>query len=83
MSQFSEFQCQETDEGKTLATCLRQWLSDKSWADVKRLVATRRVRLGREPAIDLCMDPVRRVHAGEVVRISGESAPPPPRAGAI
>ena len=66
-----------------MAACLKQWLPGKSWADVRQLVTSRRVRVGREPAIDLCMDPARRVHAGEKVVLSAESASPPPRAGAI
>ncbi len=83
MSQTRDFNCQDSDEGKTLAACLKAWLPEKSWADVRRLVATRRVRLGKGPALDLCMDPARRVHAGETVRLTAESAPPLPRAGAI
>ncbi|MFM8933992.1 MAG: RluA family pseudouridine synthase, partial [Gemmataceae bacterium] len=83
MSRSQDFSCQDSDEGKTLAACLKQWLPGKSWADVRQLVTSRRVRVGREPAIDLCMDPARRVHAHEKVVLSEESAAPPPRAGAI
>jgi 23S rRNA pseudouridine1911/1915/1917 synthase len=83
LSPTQDFSCQEADEGKTLAACLKRWLPGKSWAEVRQLVASRRVRLGREPAIDLCMDPARRVHAGEKVVLSVESAAPPPRAGGI
>jgi 23S rRNA pseudouridine1911/1915/1917 synthase len=58
---------------KTLAAFLRACLPGQSWNQVRRLVATRRVRLGG----DLCLDPARRVHEGEVVEFLDRPAPKP------
>jgi len=51
--------------GTTLAAFLRARLPDRSWSAVRRLVETRRVRVGG----DLCLDPARRLHAGEAVEL--------------
>jgi 23S rRNA pseudouridine1911/1915/1917 synthase len=58
---------------KTLAAFLRAYLPGQSWNQVRRLVATRRVRLHG----DLCLDPARRVHEGEVVELLDRPAAPP------
>src|SRR5262245_6518111 len=45
----------------TVAALLRQLLPGTSWSEVRRLVETRRVRVGG----DLCIDPARRLKGGE------------------
>lgn len=45
----------------------------QSWAQVKRLIESRRVRLNDE----LYLDPARRVHAGEVLEVLARPAPRP------
>jgi 23S rRNA pseudouridine1911/1915/1917 synthase len=59
--------------GRTLAALLRQYLPGQSWNAVRNVVAARRVRVGGE----LCLDPARRLRAGEEVQLSEQSAPPP------
>lgn len=51
--------------GNTLAALLRYWLPGRSWNDVRRLVATRHVRIGDE----LCLDPARRLKLGEIIEL--------------
>src|SRR5438105_11281053 len=52
-------------EGTTLAALLRVWVPGQTWSQVRRIVETRRVRIGEE----LCLDPARRVHEGEIVSL--------------
>ncbi len=52
-------------DGVTLAALLRLRLPGQSWNQVRRLIETRHVRIGG----DLCLDPARRVHAGETVEL--------------
>src|SRR5262249_48911053 len=60
-------------DGQTLAALLRVWLPGQSWTQVRRAVATRRVLIGG----DLCLDPARRLHAGEVVELRAKPGPVP------
>jgi 23S rRNA pseudouridine1911/1915/1917 synthase len=62
----------EEQSNLTLAALLRLHLPGQSWNAVRSLVAARRVRVGG----DLCLDPARRLKAGEEVHIAEESAPP-------
>jgi 23S rRNA pseudouridine1911/1915/1917 synthase len=61
------------DAGATLAAFLRKQMPGRSWNEVRRLVETRRVRIGGE----LCLDPVRRVKEGESVAVAAQPAPKP------
>jgi 23S rRNA pseudouridine1911/1915/1917 synthase len=58
---------------QTLAAALRHWLHGLSWSQVRRLLETRRVRLNGE----LCLDPARRLKAGEIVELLARPAPKP------
>jgi 23S rRNA pseudouridine1911/1915/1917 synthase len=60
----------------TLAAFLRQRLPGQSWNQVRRLIETRHVRLNGE----LCLDPARRVHEGEMVELLTRPAPRPRQA---
>jgi 23S rRNA pseudouridine1911/1915/1917 synthase len=53
------------EAGLTLAALLRRHLPDLSWNQVRRVIETRRVRIGS----DLCLDPARRVKEGQVVEL--------------
>jgi 23S rRNA pseudouridine1911/1915/1917 synthase len=57
--------------GQTLAAVLRQLRPGESWAQVKALATGRRVAVGGS----LCMDPARRLKAGEVVEVLEKPAP--------
>ncbi len=50
---------------KTLVALLRALLPGQSWSQVRHLIETRRAKISGE----LCLDPARRVHEGEVVEI--------------
>jgi len=58
---------------KTLAALLRALLPGQSWGDVRRLIETRRAKINGE----LCLDPARRVHEGEVVEVLPRPAAKP------
>jgi 23S rRNA pseudouridine1911/1915/1917 synthase len=60
-------------EGATLAALLRLWIPGQTWSQVRRIVETRRARIGEE----LCLDPARRLHEGEVVIVSARPAAKP------
>ena len=55
------------DDGKTLAAVVRRG-ADVSWGEAERLV------YGRQVAVhgNLCLDPARRLRAGDVVNLRGE-----------
>ncbi|MCS6851713.1 MAG: RluA family pseudouridine synthase, partial [Gemmataceae bacterium] len=65
--------------GLTLAALLRRHLEAYSWSQVRRLVATRRVRINGE----LCLDPARRVKLGDAVELTARPAPVPRLAEAV
>jgi 23S rRNA pseudouridine1911/1915/1917 synthase len=52
-------------EGITVAALLRWHLPGHSWNQVRRVIETRRVRIGD----DMCLDPARRLHEGETVEL--------------
>jgi 23S rRNA pseudouridine1911/1915/1917 synthase len=56
--------------GMTVAALLRSLLPSHTWTQVRRLVATRRVRVGG----DLCLDPARRLKEGETLEFLSRPA---------
>jgi 23S rRNA pseudouridine1911/1915/1917 synthase len=66
-------------DGATLAAVLRPLLPGHSWAQVRRVIATRRVRVGN----DLCLDPARRLHEGESVALLARPVPKPRQPEAV
>ncbi|MFO0929033.1 MAG: RluA family pseudouridine synthase [Gemmataceae bacterium] len=59
--------------GQTLAAVLRARLPGTSWTQVRDLIAARRARVLGE----LCLDPVRRLKAGDTVELLRRSAAKP------
>ncbi|OAI41053.1 ribosomal large subunit pseudouridine synthase D [Planctomycetaceae bacterium SCGC AG-212-D15] len=59
--------------GATLAALVRGCLPGRSWSEVRRLIETRHVKIGK----DLCLDPARRLHEGDVIEIATRPAPKP------
>src|SRR5579885_2942639 len=59
--------------GQTLAGVLRQRLPGQSWAQVRRLIETRRAKVNGE----LCRDPARRLKEGETVELLARPGAPP------
>jgi 23S rRNA pseudouridine1911/1915/1917 synthase len=58
---------------KTVAALLRALLPGQSWSEVRRLIEMRRAKINGE----LCLDPARRVHEGEVVEVLSRPAARP------
>lgn len=56
-------------ESQTLAAIVRASQPDQSWSQVKRFIASRRVNLNAE----LCLDPARRLKAGDVIELLDQS----------
>jgi 23S rRNA pseudouridine1911/1915/1917 synthase len=59
------FSVADDQAGMTLAAVLRPRLPGKSWSEVRRLIEVRHVLVGNE----LCLDPARRLRAGDVVEL--------------
>jgi 23S rRNA pseudouridine1911/1915/1917 synthase len=55
--------------GATLAAVLRHMMPGQSWRKVRQVVAGRRVKVNDE----LCLDPARRLKAGDVVAVLGRA----------
>src|SRR5690349_5690716 len=58
---------------QTLAAVLRARLPGQSWSQVRRLIDSRRVEVNGE----VCVDPARRLQAGESVNIRTQPQAPP------
>lgn len=69
------FHVTDDEAGNSLAGSLKHWLSDQSWSQVRKLLASRRVQVNG----NLCLDEGRRLTAGEVVKVLAHSQPLPPR----
>jgi 23S rRNA pseudouridine1911/1915/1917 synthase len=66
-------------DGLTLAAALRRSLPDRSWSQVRKLIAGRRVQVNG----NLCLDEERQVKAGDVVKLSEHAMTSPPRAADV
>ncbi|HVS36515.1 MAG TPA: RluA family pseudouridine synthase [Gemmataceae bacterium] len=64
---------------KTLAAVLRALSPGQSWAQIRRLIETRRAKVNGE----LCLDPARRLKEGETVELLARPAPKPRQAESI
>ena len=63
-------------DGASLGQTLKQLLGDRSWSEVKRLIATRHVQVHG----NLCLDDARRVKRGDVVKLFEQPLDKPPEA---
>src|SRR5437660_2471534 len=72
MNALAPFPVNASQAGLTVTALLRQLLPGKSWSEVRRIIETRRVRVGG----DLCLDPARRLKEGEVVELIAEPLAP-------
>jgi len=59
---------------QTLGAALRQWLSGKSWSEVRGLVRGRRVLVNG----NVCVDAGRRLRLTDVIKVLAHPAAPPP-----
>ncbi len=58
---------------QTIAAALREWLPDRSWSEVRRLLRSRRVMVSG----NLCTDAGRRLRLTDVVKLLPHPAAPP------
>jgi 23S rRNA pseudouridine1911/1915/1917 synthase len=72
-SSLGPFTLSADQAGLTLAALLRQRLPGQSWNQVRRLIATRHVRVNGE----VCLDPARRLKEGETVELLARPAAKP------
>src|SRR5262245_6776689 len=75
----SPFSVPPEHAGLTLAALLRRHLPGQSWAQVRRLVETRRAKVNGE----LWLDPARRLKEGDAVELLARPAARPPRHEAV
>src|SRR5947207_2529156 len=73
MTSLEPFAVPAEQAGQTLAAVLRTRLPGTSWNQVKGLIAARRARVHGE----LCLDPARRLQAGDTVELLARPAPKP------
>ncbi len=64
---------QPAQSGKALATVLREFLPDKSWNQVKKLISARQIQVNG----NLCLEEGRKVKAGDVVQVWQHPLAPP------
>jgi 23S rRNA pseudouridine1911/1915/1917 synthase len=70
---FDSLLISSVQEGSTLAAVLRSQMPEHSWAQVRRFIETRHVRINGE----LCLDPARRLRKGQVIEILDRPAAKP------
>lgn len=73
MSPLQTFHVAADQAQQTLAALLRRWLPGQSWAQVRKLVAGRRVRVNGE----LWLDDARRLKEGDSVEVLDRPEPKP------
>src|SRR5262245_37713498 len=61
-------------EKQTLSAALRRWLPKRSWSQVRTLIESRHIMVSG----NLCVDPGRRLQAGDVVKLLPNPAAAPP-----
>jgi 23S rRNA pseudouridine1911/1915/1917 synthase len=59
----------------TIAAALREWLPERSWSEIRRLLEGRRIMLDG----NLCVDPRQRLRGKDVVKVLVEPLPAPVR----
>jgi 23S rRNA pseudouridine1911/1915/1917 synthase len=64
---------QPAQQGKALAAVLREFLPDKSWNQVKKLITARQIQVNG----NLCLEEARKVKAGDVVQVWQHPLAPP------
>jgi 23S rRNA pseudouridine1911/1915/1917 synthase len=73
MQSLAPFSVPPAEAGQTLAAVLRARLPGLSWRQVRQLIETRRVKVLDE----LCLDPARRLRAGNTVELLPRPLPRP------
>ncbi len=63
-------------EDQTVAASLRQWLPEKSWGQIRRLLKSRQIMING----NLCVDAGRRLKLSDVIKVLPRPAAAPPKA---
>src|SRR5271170_3373135 len=79
MSMKVDFLVKADQAQQTVAALLRRWLPGQTWTQVRKLVASQRVRINGE----LWLDPARRLKEGDEVEVLARPAPRPQLVDAI
>jgi 23S rRNA pseudouridine1911/1915/1917 synthase len=64
----------EAESNRTVSAVLRRVCADRSWNQIRRLIARRQVEINGNP----CVDAGRRLKAGDVVKVLSHPRRPPP-----
>jgi len=64
---------QPAQQGKALAAVLREFLPEKSWNQVRKLIAARQIQVNG----NLCLEEARKVKAGDVIQVWQHPLAPP------
>lgn len=67
-SVYETFHVAESQANVPLQSVLRDFLPDRSWSQVKRLISQRHVQING----NLCVDELRKVSTGDVIRVSDQ-----------
>lgn len=62
---FQNFHVAPSQQGQTLAAALRQFVPQRSWNQVKKLITGRHIQVNG----NLCLDETRKLKAGDVVKL--------------
>jgi 23S rRNA pseudouridine1911/1915/1917 synthase len=69
------FHVDAESENQTVATVMRRWLTDRSWSQIRKLIASRSVMING----NLCVDAGRRLKATEVIKLLAHPVAAAPR----
>ena len=64
---------QPAQQGKALAAVLREFLPDKSWNQIKKLITARQIQVNG----NLCLEEARKLKAGDVIQVWQHPLAPP------
>ncbi|WP_254506820.1 RluA family pseudouridine synthase [Anatilimnocola floriformis] len=64
---------QPAQQGKALAAVLREFMPDKSWNQVKKLITARQIQVNG----NLCLEEARKVKSGDVIQVWQHPLAPP------
>ncbi len=70
---YTNHHVQPTQQGKALATVLRELMPERSWNQLKKLITARQIQVNG----NLCMEEGRKVKAGDVIQVWQHPLAPP------
>ncbi|QDU27597.1 Ribosomal large subunit pseudouridine synthase D [Anatilimnocola aggregata] len=70
---YANHHVQPTQQGRTLSAALREFLPDRSWSQIKKLISQRQIQVNG----NLCLEEGRKVKPGDVIQVWEHPLPPP------